>query len=260
MPLAEPQVPAHPVTPQAPLPPATVDGLLRHAPVGSQFLDGKEPVRAAHKSRAPGRPVPDRCTLTCGHVVKFAVAPGGRQGNLRPPRVGRWGVTRAKGRGSRAVAISAVLVPPRASAPVRAREQRGLACRPVPAISSADSARDVKPMAAGSPARPGAVSGNASGDGTARLPAGGLTAVRPGRGARAPRALVRGGRCEGRRSGPPWAGAQAFRYNGVADSMNGGEGDLFSGRCPRQLGHGMGRWEYRHGTQVPLPPQIADNS
>jgi hypothetical protein len=52
-----------------------------------------------------------------------------------------------QGVGSRAVAVGAVLVSPRAPAPVQAGEQRGLACRPGPAISSASSARDVKPMA-----------------------------------------------------------------------------------------------------------------
>src|SRR5438477_11292423 len=81
VPLAEPQVPADPVPPQAPLPPAAVDGLLRHAQVGSQFLDREKPVRAAHGSRAPGSPVPDGCTLTCGHVVKFVVAPDGGHGS-----------------------------------------------------------------------------------------------------------------------------------------------------------------------------------
>jgi hypothetical protein len=154
VPLAEPQVPANPVTPQAPLPPAAVDGLLRHAQVGSQFLNREKPVRAAHGSRAAGSPVPDECTLTCGHVVKFAVGPGGGHGSLRSPEVQRFGMARATGLDSRAAAIGPVLVPPGEPAPVRAGEQHGLACRPGPAISSADSARDVKPRAlAGS--RPG---------------------------------------------------------------------------------------------------------
>jgi hypothetical protein len=46
----------------------------------------------------------------------------------------------------------------------------------------------------------------------------------------------------------------------VVGTMNGGENDLFSGQCPGQRGHGMKAWQYGHGTQVPLPPQNADNS
>jgi len=71
--------------------------------------------------------VPDGCTLTCGHVVKFVVGPGGGHGSLRPLQVRRFGVARATGRGSRAVAVGAVLVPPGQPAPVRAGEQHGLA-------------------------------------------------------------------------------------------------------------------------------------
>ena len=62
---------------------------------------------------------------------------------------------------------------------------------------------------------------------------------------------------QGRRGGPSWAGAQAFRCSGIADTMNGGKDDLFSGRCPW---HRMRTWQYGHGIQVPLPPQNADNS
>ena len=133
-----------------------------------------------------GSPVPDGCTLTCGHVVKFAVAPGRRHGSLRPPQVRRFGVARATGPGSRALAVGTVLVPPGDPARLRAGEQRGLDCRPRPAMSSADSARDLKPMA---------VAG--SGPGRARCPkvpqaaglaVGGLAAVRPGRAGRAPQA------------------------------------------------------------------------
>jgi hypothetical protein len=79
--------------------------------------------------------VPDGCTLAFGHVVKFAVAPGDRHGT-RSPRVRRFVMAQAGGRGSRTVAVGAVLVPPGDPAPVRAGEQRGLACRPGPAISS----------------------------------------------------------------------------------------------------------------------------
>ena len=45
-----------------------------------------------------------------------------------------------------------------------------------------------------------------------------------------------------------------------ARNCHGGENDLFSGQCPRQRGHGMRAWQYGHETQVPLPPQNADNS
>ena len=238
MPLAEPQVPAHPVTPQAPLPPAAVDGLLRHAQLGSQFLDREKPVRAACGSRAPGSPVPDGCTLACGHVVKFAVASGGRHGSLRPLRVRRFGVTRARGRGSRAVAVGAVLVSPVPQL-LWAGEQRGLACRPGPAISSAGSARDVKPMAVAD-----------SGPGRARRPRVPRALGRRGRpstglplsGPDAPTCAAgarSGGRGRGRGSEPPWPGAHALRRPVVVGTMNGGENDLFSGQCPRQRGHGM---------------------
>src|SRR5689334_242220 len=71
VPLAEPQVPADPVSPKAPLPPAAVDRLLRHAQVGSQLTDRQEPVRAAHGSRTGG-PVPHRSTLASRRVVKRA--------------------------------------------------------------------------------------------------------------------------------------------------------------------------------------------
>jgi hypothetical protein len=151
MPLAEPQVPAHPVPPKAPLPPAAVDGLLRHAQIGSQFLDGKEPVRAAHGSRAPGSPVPGRSTLTSGRVVKLSPAPGPGHGSFRAAdsRQGRSGAREpvaawAGRRGSRAAAVGAALLSSRVLARAEAGRQGGLACRPGQVRSSADSARHVK--------------------------------------------------------------------------------------------------------------------
>ncbi len=68
------------------------------------------------------------------------------------------------------------------------------------------------------------------------------------------------GNVAGDACGPPWADAQAFRFSGIANTMNDVENNLFSGPCPWQLGHEMRTWQYGHGTQVPLPPQTADNS
>ena len=100
----------------------------------------------------------------------------------------------------------------------------------------------------------------AAGGRTAGLAAGRIAAVRPGRAARAPRAPGQGEQGRGRRSEPPWPGAQAFRRGALVGTMKGGENDLASGRYPRQRGHEMKAWQYGHGTQVPLPPQNADNT
>jgi hypothetical protein len=88
---------------------------------------------------------------------------------------------------------------------------------------------------------------------------GGLAAVRPGHAARASRPLGYGERGRERRSEPLWPGGRAFR-RGAVGTMNDGENDLVSGQCPRQRGRRMRAWQYGHGTQVPLPPQNADNS
>jgi hypothetical protein len=69
-----------------------------------------------------------------------------------------------------------------------------------------------------------------------------------------------GGTGRGRHSKPPRPVAQAFSRSALVGTMNGGENDLFSGPCSRQRGHGMKAWQYRHGTQVSLSPQNADNS
>jgi hypothetical protein len=145
----------------------------------------------------------------------------GRWSRLPPAEGGATGRSgEGQGRGSRATAVGVVLVPPRVPASGRAGEQHGLACHPGPATSSADSARDVKPMGvAGSPAWPGTASGCTAGGGTAALAVSGLAAVRPGRGARALRAPGPRGTCRGRRSGPPWAGAQTFRWGGIVATM-----------------------------------------
>ena len=63
MPLAEPQVPADPVAPQPPLPPAAVDGFLWHAELGSQFLHAQEPtIQTSTSMQVHNRPpyVPPR--------------------------------------------------------------------------------------------------------------------------------------------------------------------------------------------------------
>lgn len=192
MPLAEPQVPADPVTPKTPLPPAAVDGFLRHAQIGSQLLHREEPVRAAHRSRVPGSPVPDRCTLDSSRMVKVvAVCAAGGHGSLRlaSPRQGQAvaarlsGAVRAEEWGSRAVADGAVLLPVRCLVHARAGEQDGLARRPGPVPPSAHCARHVKSVTGGwPPAQHAAVLP----DGTAGPGASGgeEATVRPGRRAR----------------------------------------------------------------------------
>jgi hypothetical protein len=82
---------------------------------------------------AAGRAVADHPRVRAAVPVE-AVAPLEDLGHGHISRVWR-------GRGSREVAVGAVLVPIGVVASVQAREQRGLACRPGPAISSADSAR-----------------------------------------------------------------------------------------------------------------------
>lgn len=193
MPLTEPQVPANPVTPQPPLPPAAVDGFLRYAQIGSQLLHREQPVRAAHGSRVPGSPVPGRCTLASSRPVKpTAVSPSAGHRSLRPAGVHHARPMAAEGQGSRAVASGAALL--LAWYPIRSRagEQDGLACRPGPASSSANSARHVKPAppAGHLPGmRHGAVC--LANGGTARrdpVTAGVVSAVRAGQRARAPHA------------------------------------------------------------------------
>lgn len=100
--------------------------------------------------------------------VKFAAVSGTGHGSLR------------------AAAGGAVLLLPRFPASGRAGGQDGLACRPGPAPSGADSPRQVKPTApAGyAAARPDTASRAVAG-GTAGLAARGLAALRPGRRARA---------------------------------------------------------------------------
>jgi hypothetical protein len=121
---------------------------------------------------------------------------------------------------------------------LRAGEQHGLACRPGPAVSSADSTRDVKSMAVAGVclARHG-VRGcrgrqNDGGGQSAGLPLSGPDTpdVRGGR-------SVRDGAGGG--SEPPRAGARALRQGAVIGTMDGGENDLFSGQCLWERGHGM---------------------
>ena len=163
-----------------------------------------------------GQPGAGRCTLTCGHVVKFAVAPGGGHGRLRPPGVQRFGVGRVRGPGSRAAAVGAVLVPPGDPAPERAGKQHGLACHPGPAISSAGSARHVKPMAvAGSrPSRPRRPR-LPQAAGRRGWPSGGLAAVRPGH---AVRRRARPARGNGAGDGAASRRGRALRRSGGAPS------------------------------------------
>jgi hypothetical protein len=175
VPLAEPQVPADPVASQAPLPPAAIDGLLRHAQVGSQLIDRHEPVRTARGSHVPGSPVPYRWTLDSVRPVKSA-APGAGHGSLRASATCRVCPARARGRGSQAAASGAALRPSRFPACSVAGGQGGLACRLGAAASSSDFPQRVK-----STAHRDAVSIGAVGpDGT-----GGVAAVRSGRRPRA---------------------------------------------------------------------------
>jgi hypothetical protein len=146
VPLAEPQVPADPVASQAPLPPAAVDGLLWHAQVGSQLIDGQEPVRAARGSRGPGSPVPCRWTLDSARPVKPAAAPGAGQGSLRPSAPCQACPVRARGRGSQAAACGVALRRSRFPARSVAGGQGGLARRLGAAASSSDFPQRVKSM------------------------------------------------------------------------------------------------------------------
>jgi hypothetical protein len=139
------------------LPPAAVDGRLRHAQVGSQLIHGQEPAPAARGSRVPGGPAPVRWTLRCARTVKSAAGPGPGHGSFGP----RFGLEICGARADEGIAMLASR-PPVAGfrgigrpLPIKSGLPSGFS-RPARSAFSVDCYRSVRGSGGGQPDLPGA--------------------------------------------------------------------------------------------------------
>ena len=231
---------------EGPIAASSVDGLLRHAQVGSQFLHRQKPVRAAHGSRAAGSPVPRGSTLTSRRVVKRG-CPG--RSSRQPPAAAGAALRCGAGQG--------------AGFPGGGRRRRAGSSPCPSSCAGRGAARAGLPPGTGDIQR--RLSPRCQADSHSRQWAW------PGAASRVPRALERRGRpsagcpcpartrrtcAAGARSGGTGLGtaqpAAVAGHSGGAPcvcTMNGGENDLLAGQYPGQGEHGMKAWQYDMGSR-----------